>query len=56
MSFFFLADLKSNIEVLKHQLSKQDDALADKEREIGRRVQAAREEEWRKLSAVETEK
>ena len=52
----YFEDLKSNIDILKHQLSKQEDALVDKERESARRVQAAREEEWKKLSAVESDK
>ena len=35
---------------------KQEQCLSDKERELARRVQAAREEEWNKLHAVEADK
>ena len=37
-------------------MTRQDQCLADKERELARRVQAAREEEWTKLHAVEADR
>ena len=50
------ADLKAKIDILKHSMVKQEQCLSDKERELARRVQAAREEEWNKLHAVEADK
>ena len=37
-------------------MTRQDQCLADKERELARRVQAAREEEWTKLHTVEADR
>ena len=49
-------DLKARIDVLQTSMTRQDQCLADKERELARRVQAAREEEWTKLHAVEADR
>jgi len=44
------------VEVLKYSGSQLEESVVDKEREIQRRVQAVREEEWQKLRQVQTEK
>ena len=41
---------------MKHTMDQQAEALVEKEREAVKRVEAAREEEWQKLHAVESEK
>ena len=51
-----ITDLKSQIDIGKHSVSQQALALVEKERESVKRVQAAREEEWHKLHAIENEK
>jgi len=44
------------VDVLKHTAAQLEASIVDKEREIQRRVQAVREEEWQKLHRVESEK
>ena len=41
---------------MKHTAAQLESSVVDKEREIQRRVQAVREEEWQKLHKVESEK
>ncbi|XP_034145852.1 centrosomal protein of 83 kDa isoform X2 [Esox lucius] len=48
--------LQVDVEVLKGNVERQKEVLAEKERELVRRVQAAREEEIRKTAAVHEEK
>jgi len=49
-------DALSEIDVLKHSATQLEASIVDKEREIQRKVQAVREEEWQKLHRVESEK
>jgi len=51
-----LTDLQVKLEISKHAIQQQDQALSDKERDCVRRVQAAHEEEFEKLAKVENEK
>jgi coiled-coil domain-containing protein 41 len=51
-----ILDLKAQLDILKHTIDQQGELLVDKERELVKRVQAAREEEWQKLHAIESEK
>jgi hypothetical protein len=44
------------LEINKHKVDQQARALVEKERDAVRRVQAAREEEFIKLTKVENEK
>ena len=44
------------IDIAKHTIQQQDQALVEKEREAVRRVQAAREEEFIKFAKVENDK
>jgi hypothetical protein len=44
------------LDITKHAVHQQDQALVDKERDCVRRVQAAREEEFEKFAKVENEK
>ena len=48
--------MQTKLEISKHTVDQQSRAMADKEREAVRRVQAAREEEFVKLAKVENEK
>ncbi|XP_061187305.1 centrosomal protein of 83 kDa-like [Saccostrea echinata] len=49
-------DLQTKLEINKHTIDQQARALVEKERDAVRRVQAAREEEFVKLTSVESEK
>ncbi|KAH3880537.1 centrosomal protein of 83 kDa-like isoform X2 [Dreissena polymorpha] len=49
-------DLQVKLDISKHAIQQQDQALVDKERDCVRRVQAAREEEFHKYAKVENEK
>ncbi|XP_062569584.1 centrosomal protein of 83 kDa-like isoform X2 [Saccostrea cucullata] len=49
-------DLQTKLEINKHTIDQQARALVEKERDAVRRVQAAREEEFVKLTGVESEK
>lgn len=49
-------DLNVKLDISKHTIQQQDQALVEKEREAVRRVQAAREEEFEKFAKVENEK
>lgn len=51
-----LADVLDEVDVLKHSMGALESSVIDKERELLRKVQAAREEEWQKLHKVESEK
>lgn len=51
-----IEELKNQVEIGKVSLDHQAESLVEKEREAVRRVQAAREEEWQKLHAVQNEK
>ena len=44
------------LDIAKHTIQQQDQALVEKEREAVRRVQAAREEEFTKFAKVENDK
>ena len=44
------------IDIAKHTIQQQDQALVEKEREAVRRIQAAREEEFTKFAKVENDK
>ena len=49
-------DCLSEVDVLKHTVSQLEQAIVDKERDIQRKVQAVREEEWQKLHKLDSEK
>ncbi|XP_035281904.1 centrosomal protein of 83 kDa isoform X1 [Anguilla anguilla] len=51
-----LEGLQLDVEVLKEALERNRELLVEKEREAVRRVQAAREEEFHKMAAVQEEK
>ena len=51
-----LSDLNVKLDIAKHTIQQQDQALVEKEREAVRRVQAAREEEFTKFAKVENDK
>uniref|UniRef100_A0A8C1CSZ9 Centrosomal protein 83 n=2 Tax=Cyprinus carpio TaxID=7962 RepID=A0A8C1CSZ9_CYPCA len=53
---FSLSGLQSDIEVLKSALEKNKELISEKEREMVRRVQAAREEEIHKIATLQEEK
>ncbi|XP_070558809.1 centrosomal protein of 83 kDa-like isoform X1 [Ptychodera flava] len=44
---------RSKVEVLQHSLEAQTYTLAEKEKEMVRKIQAAREEEWEKINRLE---
>lgn len=48
--------LQSDVEVLRMTVERNKEMLTEKEREMVRRVQAAREEELHKMAAVQEEK
>ncbi|KAM9407160.1 centrosomal protein of 83 kDa isoform 1-T1 [Salvelinus alpinus] len=48
--------MQSDVEVLKGTVERQKEVLAERERELVRRVQAAREEEFHKTATVQEEK
>jgi len=49
-------DMLAEVDVLKHTTMQLEASIVDKERDIQRRVQAVREEEWQKLHRAESEK
>ena len=49
-------DTLAEVDVLKHTASQLEECIVDKERDVQRRVQAVREEEWQKLHKVESER
>lgn len=49
-------DLKAEIDVLKQTVSQHEAMAVEKEREIVRKIQGAREEEWQKIQKLESEK
>uniref|UniRef100_A0A673XX62 Centrosomal protein 83 n=1 Tax=Salmo trutta TaxID=8032 RepID=A0A673XX62_SALTR len=51
-----LQGMQSDVEVLKGTVERQKEVLAERERELVRRVQAAREEEFHKTATVHEEK
>ncbi|XP_072026442.1 centrosomal protein of 83 kDa-like isoform X2 [Amphiura filiformis] len=51
-----LEDYKSKVEVLQRAVDLQTNAVTEKEKDIARRVQAAREEEWAKVNQLEGDK
>ncbi len=53
---FSLSGLQSDIEVLTSALERNKELISEKEREMVRRVQAAREEEINKMAALQEEK
>uniref|UniRef100_A0A8C2B5P9 Centrosomal protein 83 n=1 Tax=Cyprinus carpio TaxID=7962 RepID=A0A8C2B5P9_CYPCA len=53
---FSLSGLQSDIEVLKSALERNKELISEKEREMVRRVQAAREEEIHKIATLQEEK
>lgn len=55
-SLHFLTDYKSKVEVLQRSVDLQTNAITEKEKDIARRVQAAREEEWSKITQLEGDK
>ena len=54
--YVIFSDLNVKLDISKHTIQQQDQALVEKEREAVRRVQAAREEEFEKFAKVENEK
>ena len=53
---FLFSDSKTQLEVLEHSLTQHKGLLFEKERDTLKQIEAAREEDWTKLSAVEQEK
>nr|XP_054752286.1 centrosomal protein of 83 kDa-like isoform X1 [Lytechinus pictus] len=51
-----LEGLKGKHEVLEKSLEVQTNAIADKEREVARKIQSVREEEWDRINKLEEEK
>ncbi|XP_071490430.1 centrosomal protein of 83 kDa-like [Diadema antillarum] len=51
-----LEGLKAKCEVLQKTLESQKDAIAEKEKEVARKMQAVREEEWERVNRLEGEK
>ena len=49
-------DTLAEVEVLKHSVTQLEASVVDAERDIQRKVQAVREEQWQKLHKVESEK
>jgi hypothetical protein len=49
-------DALDEIDVLKHSVAALQSSVVDKEKDLLRKVQAAREDEWQKLHKVESEK
>ena len=55
--FFLLStELMSELEITKHTMEQQSNVILEKEREAVKRVQSAREEEWKKLHTIQDEK
>jgi hypothetical protein len=52
----YVTDAQDEIEVLKHSIAALQSSVIEKEKELLRKVQAAREDEWQKLHKVESEK
>ena len=53
---FSVSGLQSDIDVWKAAVDRNKELLSEKERELVRRVQAAREEEMQKMTAIQEEK
>ena len=51
-----IKDLDSQLDTLKMQVDQQADTMVTKEEDAERRIQAAGEQEWHKLTALESEK
>ncbi|XP_071818029.1 centrosomal protein of 83 kDa-like isoform X1 [Apostichopus japonicus] len=51
-----LEELKAKVEIAESSLQAQSNLVAEKEKETARKVQSVREEEWEKVSQLETEK
>lgn len=49
-------DLRAEIEILKQTLGQHEAAAVDKEKEVVRKIQGVKEEEWQKIQKLETEK
>lgn len=49
-------EVRSQMEIAKHSCDMQSNTLVEKERETVRRIEAAREEEWKKIHTLENEK
>lgn len=54
--FFLQIDLRAEIEILKQTLGQHEAAAVDKEKEVVRKMQGVKEEEWQKIQKLETEK
>jgi len=50
------AETLAEVDVLNHTVAQLEASVVDKERDIQRKAQAVREEEWQKLHKVESEK
>lgn len=51
-----VSGLQADVEVLKSAVERHKEVLVEKEREIVRKVQSAREEEFRKTATLHEEK
>lgn len=51
-----VSGLQADVEVLNAAVERHKEVLVEKEREMVRRVQSAREEEFRKMAALHEEK
>ena len=51
-----VAGLQADVEVLKAAVERHKEVLVEKEREMVRKVQSAREEEFRKMASLHEEK
>ncbi|CAD5124892.1 DgyrCDS13144 [Dimorphilus gyrociliatus] len=51
-----IEELKTQLEISQHEADSKTQLIVDKEREIVKRVQAAREEEWKKLNEIDNER
>lgn len=51
-----VSGLQTDVEVLKAAVERHKEVLVEKEREMVRKVQSAREEEFRKTAALHEEK
>lgn len=56
ISISSVAELKAKVEIAENSLQAQSNLVAEKEKETARKVQSVREEEWEKVSQLETEK
>lgn len=51
-----IEELKTQVEISQHEADSKTQLIVEKEREIVRRVQSAREEEWKKLNEIDNER